>query len=35
LLTFVRFYAWANRRIIETAAELTDDERRHARSRYV
>jgi uncharacterized damage-inducible protein DinB len=26
LLAFVRFHAWANRRIIETAAELPDDE---------
>ena len=26
LLAFVRFHAWANRRIIETAIELTDDE---------
>jgi uncharacterized damage-inducible protein DinB len=30
LLAFVRFHAWANRRIIETAAELTDDELRRA-----
>jgi uncharacterized damage-inducible protein DinB len=26
LLAFVRFHAWANRRIIETAAKLSDDE---------
>lgn len=30
LLVFVRFHAWANRRILETAAELTDDEFRRA-----
>jgi len=30
LLAFVRFHAWANGRIIETAAELTDDELRRA-----
>jgi len=30
LLAFVRFHAWANRRIIETATELTDDELRRA-----
>ncbi|MEP6972805.1 MAG: DinB family protein [Actinomycetota bacterium] len=28
LLAFVRFHAWANKRIIETAAELPDDELR-------
>jgi len=28
LLAFVRFHAWANRRIIETAAKLPDDELR-------
>ena len=30
LLALVRFHAWANRRIIETSAELTDDELRGA-----
>ena len=30
MLAFVRFHAWANRRIIETAADLTDDELRRA-----
>jgi uncharacterized damage-inducible protein DinB len=30
LLALVRFHAWANRRIIETAADLTDDELRRA-----
>jgi len=30
LLTFVRFHAWANQRILASAAELTDDEFRRA-----
>jgi uncharacterized damage-inducible protein DinB len=30
LLVFVRFHAWANQRILATAAELTDDEFRRA-----
>ena len=30
LLPFVRFHAWANRRILDTAAELTNDEFRRA-----